>query len=610
LAAEGVEPIVVVSDHPEKYGPNDDLPESVAVHDRHDLDSVQRELRECKGISAMIYDQTCAAELHRKRKRGLVPYPNRRVVINELVCEGCGDCNVQSNCLSVLALETEFGRKRRINQSSCNQDFSCLDGFCPSFVSLIDADRTPKTPLASHELPKLPEPAPCRAGSAYNILIAGVGGTGVVTASGLVGLAAHLEGKFVLQLDQTGLAQKFGPVLSHVRIASERDRIHGMRIPHGQVDLLLGSDLMVATDKEPLAMLSAQRSSVVVNTHAEMPPRFVHEPEMDYPVERMLDELRHHSRPDVVATLDATRLASALLGDSIAANVFLLGFAFQKGLIPLSSQALYRALELFGRNVEMNKRTFDWGRYTAADPESVIAMAYGPDPAPMSVNDLVERRAAFLVDYQNEAYAARYRALVERVEATEQELAPESADLTLAAARSYFRLLAYKDEYEVARLHTTGEFLPSLKRHFGNGFKLRFHFAPPLISPTDPATGRPKKYEFGGWVLPILKLLARFKRLRGTVWDPFGRSAERKMERQLIADYEQLVDEVLDGLNPARMGLALEILGLAESIKGYGPIKEKSVARYRLRLNQLLARWRASSPKRSGSSVPAQASAA
>ena len=324
----------------------------------------------------------------------------------------------------------------------------------------------------------------------------------------------------------------------------------------------------------------------------------------------MLDELRHHSRPDGVATIDATRLASALLGESIAANVFLLGFAFQKGLIPLSSQALYRALELFGRNVEMNKRTFDWGRYTAADPESVIAMADGPDPAPMSVNDLVERRAAFLADYQDEAYADRYRALVERVEAAEQELAPESEDLTLAAARSYFRLLAYKDEYEVARLHTTGDFLPSLKRHFGRGFKLRFHFAPPLISPTDPETGRPKKYEFGGWVLPILRLLARFRRLRGTVWDPFGRSAERKMERQLIDDYEQLVDEVLEGLNPARMGIALEILALAESIKGYGPIKEKSVARYRLRLDELLARWRASSAARNGRSVTAQASAA
>jgi indolepyruvate ferredoxin oxidoreductase len=609
LAAEGVDPILVLSDHPEKYLERRDLPDSVTVHDRHHLISLQRELREKPGVSALIYDQTCAAELHRKRKRGLVPYPDRRVVINELVCEGCGDCNVQSNCLSVLALETEFGRKRRINQNSCNQDFSCLEGFCPSFVSLVGASRTPTTPLASHTLPELPEPERCQIGDAYNVLIAGVGGTGVVTASGLIGLAAHLEGREVLQLDQTGLAQKFGAVLSHVRIARDRDRIHGMRIPHGQVDLLLGADLMVATDTEPLAMLSASRSAVVVNSHEEMPPRFIHAPDMDYPASRMLDELRRHSRPNGLATLDATRLASALLGDSIAANVFLLGFAFQKGLIPLSSQSLYRALELFGRNVEMNKRTFDWGRYTAADPERVqeLAAGNGAVTEPASVDEFIDRRSAFLTDYQDAAYAARYRDRLDRVAETEQEVAPGSFELTLAVAKAYFRLLAYKDEYEVARLHTSGDFLPTLKQNFGEDFKLRFHFSPPLFAAIDPETGRPKKYEFGGWMLPVLRLMARLKFLRGTRFDPFGRSPERRAERQLIVEYEQLLDEILEGFEPRKFGLAVEILGLAESIKGYGPIKEQSIERYRSKLERLWTRWRARAQQPSAAAETASA---
>jgi indolepyruvate ferredoxin oxidoreductase len=341
-------------------------------------------------------------------------------------------------------------------------------------------------------------------------------------------------------------------------------------------------------------MLSAERSAVVVNTHEEMPPRFIHDPTMEYPAARMLDELRAHSRPNGLATLDATRLASALLGDSIAANVFLLGFAFQRGLIPLSSEALYRALELFGRDVEKNKRTFDWGRYTAADPERVeeLASAGAAKQSPDSIDEFIERRAGYLVDYQNEAYAARYRACLERVAETEQEVATESTELTLAVARAYFRLLAYKDEYEVARLHTTGDFLPTLRRNFGEDFKLRFHFSPPLVAGMDTETGRPKKYEFGGWMLPVLKVLARLKFLRGTRLDPFGRSQERRTERQLIVEYERLVDEVLEGFDPRKFGLAVEILGLAESIKGYGPIKDQSVVRYRRSLERLRARWR------------------
>jgi indolepyruvate ferredoxin oxidoreductase len=335
LEAEGVAPVIVVTDDPARYASRR-LPAGVPVHDRRELDRLQRELRTGKGVSALIYDQTCAAELHRKRKRGTIPTPDKRVVINDLVCEGCGDCNVQSNCLSVMALETEFGRKRRINQSSCNQDFTCLEGFCPSFVTLKGARRNPPRPLAHETLPRLPEPAPAAPRTVHNILIAGVGGTGVVTASGLLGLAAHLEGKHVRQLDQTGLAQKFGAVLSHVRIAEDPRRLHGMRIPAGHVDVLLGADIVVAAGKEPLAMLSDERSEVVVNVHEELPPGFIRDPDFALPARALTAALKTASRPDGVAVLDATRLAADLLGDSIGANVLMLGFAFQRGLLPVS----------------------------------------------------------------------------------------------------------------------------------------------------------------------------------------------------------------------------------------------------------------------------------
>ncbi len=399
------------------------------MHDRRYLDRLQRELREVKGVSALIYDQTCAAELHRKRKRGTIEAPDKRVVINELVCEGCGDCNVQSNCLSVMPLETEFGRKRRINQSSCNQDFSCLEGFCPSFVTLRGAKRNPPRPLASEVLPSLPEPPRAENGAVHNILIAGIGGTGVVTASGLLGLAAHLEGKHVVQLDQTGLAQKYGAVLSHVRISTDRSRLHGMRIPAGQVDLLLGADLVVAAGREPLSMLSSNRSAVIVNVHEELPPSFIRDPDFVFPGKKMLDALRTASRANGVATLDATRLASDLLGDSIGANVLMLGFAFQRGQLPVSGAALYRALELYGRNVEENKLAFDWGRFAAESPEQVerLATAREDDDQPSKTPaEAIARREAFLVQYQNRAYADRYRKLVDRVAAAEQRVRPGS----------------------------------------------------------------------------------------------------------------------------------------------------------------------------------------
>jgi len=598
--AEGVQPIMVVTDHPEKYSRGDALPAGIAVYHRKQLDRLQRELREKPGVSALIYDQECAAELHRKRKRNLAPTPNRRVFINELVCEGCGDCNIQSNCLSVMALETEFGRKRRINQSSCNQDFSCLEGFCPSFVTLEGAHRQPVMPLATETLPKLPEPEVAELGTVYNILIAGVGGTGVVTASGLLGLAAHLEGKLVLQLDQTGLAQKFGAVLSHVRIAPDREHAHGMRIPAGQVDLLLGADLIVAAENEPLSMLSSERAAVVVNTHEEMPPAFILEPDFSFPAQRLLHELKSRCRADQFSTLDATRLASALLGDSIAANVFMLGFAFQRGLLPLSGSALYRALELYGVNVEKNKRTFDWGRFTAVSPQEVDKMAGHVDLGAQQAEDLddvIARRETFLVQYQDRAYADKYLSWVARIAKLEDSVSPGASGLTETVARNYFKLLAYKDEYEVARLYSETQFFDSLRSNFGNDFKFTFHLSPPIFARPDPATGRPKKYEFGGWMLPVLKFLARLRGLRGTRFDPFSYTRERKLERQLIADYEQLLERLVAELDGPRLALATTLAALPESIRGFGPIKEAAIVAANELRDSKLAEWRAGSAR-------------
>jgi indolepyruvate ferredoxin oxidoreductase len=594
LVGEGVRPIVVVTDDPKKYAGANGLPPSVRVHHRRELDRLQRELREVRGVSALIYDQTCAAELHRKRKRGLVPTPDRRVVINELVCEGCGDCNVQSNCLSVVALETEFGRKRRINQSSCNQDFMCLNGFCPSFVTLRGAKRNPPRPLAATALPSLPEPKPVRPAGVYNVLIAGVGGTGVVTASGLLGLAAHLEGKAVHQLDQTGLAQKYGAVLSHVRIAADPALLHGMRIPAGQVDLLLGADLVVAAGKEPLSMLSSERSSVIVNTHEEMPSHFIRNPDFAFPGRALVAALRSAGRAGGVATLDATRLASALLGDSIGANVLMLGFAFQRGLLPVSGAALYRALELYGRNVDENKLAFDWGRFAAESPAEVERLATardGAEPPAQSLAEAIERRSEFLVAYQDRAYAERYRGRIAEIAAVEQRVRPGSEALADAVARNYFAVLAYKDEYEVARLHTDSAFLEGVKRNFGAAVRMSFHLSPPLFARIDPATGRPKKYELGPWVLPVLRLLAKLRWLRGSKLDPFGMSADRRLDRALLERYERLLDRIARELDESRFEIALELARLPERVRGYGPIKAAAAARARSAEDELWRRW-------------------
>ena len=593
LLAEGVRQIVVVTDQLGRYGGQTSLPAGVSAYHRRELNAVQRELREVSGVSALIYDQTCAAELRRRRRRDQAQDPARWVTINPLVCEGCGDCNAVSNCLSVVQLETEFGRKRAINQSACNKDFSCLEGFCPSFVVLEGVTRKASEVVDSSQLPDLPEPQVAQ-GTPYNVLIAGIGGTGVSTVGAILGMAAHLEGRCVLALDQTGMAQKFGAVLSHVRIGDSQEHLHSPRIPAGSVDLLLGADLIVATHDESLAKLSAERTSAVVNTHEEMTAAFIFDRDLEYQGVSMLSTLARKCRGEALGTIDATGLATALLGDGIFANLFLVGVASQKGLLPVSATAVERAIELNIVALEQNRAAFRWGRQAALDPELVERFA-GPAPTlqPMaeSLDEVISCRERFLESYQNAKYASRYRALVERVKEVERRMQPGSTVLSDTVARSYFKLLAYKDEYEVARLHAKTTFLNDAMSKFTGKAKLKFYLSPPLIARLDPETGRPRKYEFGGWILPVFRVLASLRFLRGTPLDPFGYLAERRADRRLIVDFESLLARILEEVDPSRLELAIELARLPQSIRGYGPVKQIAMQSVEALEAELLEAW-------------------
>ncbi len=609
LVAEGVGRVVIVSEHPGKYAGDAGVPPAVNVFGRDELDRVQIQLRGHKGVSALIYDQACAAETRRKRKRGLAPTPERRVVINDLVCEGCGDCNAQSNCLSVLPLETELGRKRTIDQSACNRDYSCLKGFCPSFVTLRGAAprrRELKLPA------DLPMPATASRTGAFNIVIAGVGGTGVVTSGRVLALAAHLEGKSVVGLAQTGLAQKFGAVLSHVRIAdSAAELCGGPRVAEGQTDLLLASDLMVAAAQSALTLLAPDRSAIVVDSHHGLPPAFIHERDLEFPARALLAALEERGRSDSFTVFDATRYATELLGDAMLANVVILGAALQLGLLPVSEAAIDRAFEQFGSAAEKNRRALTLGRYAAHDPAGLESMCGSRRPAPQPLDDvdaLIEHRKAFLTDYQDAAYADRYAALVERIRAKETSVAPGSTALMAAVAREYFRLLAYKDEYEVARLFTQSGFIEQLQADYEGPMRLSLHLAPPLLSRIDPTSGRPRKLEFGPWIFVVLRLLARLRRLRGGPFDFFGYGRERRMERQLLRDYEALLTQLGDELDATRLPLAVALAELPKEIRGFGPVKAAAVARAASEKAELLAEWQAAGAARTTdrAAVPAQ----
>jgi indolepyruvate ferredoxin oxidoreductase len=597
IAAEGVTPIVVVTDEPKKYPHGTAWAPGVTIRHRDDLDAVQRELRETQGVSALIYDQTCASEKRRRRKRNEFPDPARRAVINEMVCEGCGDCSVKSNCLSVEPLETEYGRKRAINQSSCNKDFSCLKGFCPSFVT-VEGGRLKKGKSGSQAVEEFEvQPPPAAALSAsYGILVTGIGGTGVITIGQIVGMAAHLEGKGVAVLDMSGLAQKYGAVMSHVQVAPRPEDVHATRLDTGGAHLVLGCDLVVTASTESVAKMAPGRTRAVVNASVTPTAEFVKNPNWQLPgsdLQRDIAETTQAS--DFVA---ATELATALMGDAIATNMFMLGYAYQKGWIPLSGESLERAIELNGVAVEFNKKSFVWGRRAAADLERVRRIATPADVIPIdqrfsrNLDELVERRVKFLTDYQNAGYAQRYRSLVEKVRKVEGERV-NSSKLAEAVARNYHRLLAYKDEYEVARLHANGQFERKIAGMFEGDYKTVFYLAPPLLARADPLTGEPRKLRFGPWVLKVFKLLQHLKAVRGTALDVFGYTVERRMERALIAEYEDTVERLLAGLTPQNHALASQIASIPEEMRGFGYIKKRNVDAARKKRDELLARFRA-----------------
>jgi len=602
--AEGVKKIIVVTDEPDKYASNTAWAPGVTIRHRDELDKVQRELREIKGVSALIYDQTCAAEKRRRRKRGTFPDPAKRAFINDLVCEGCGDCGIVSNCVSVKPLETEFGRKRVIDQSSCNKDFSCVKGFCPSFVTVEGGGlrKAEKQQVTSSEIDimdpaaGLAEPSGPAINGTYNILVTGIGGTGVITVGALLGMAAHIEGKGASILDQTGLAQKNGAVMSHVRIAQSPEELAGTRIPNRQTDLVVGCDLVVAAGKDALQTYDLGRTIAIVNDHVVPVAAFTLTPDLAMDRDTLTGLMAESLGREQAEFINSTKIATALMGDSIAANLFLLGFAFQRGTIPLSLKSIESAIELNGIAVEANKRSFAWGRKTAASRKKVEEIALPKAAADVveieTVDTIIERRREFLKGYQNNRYAKRYLKLVEITRAAEEKANPGSTRLTEAVARYFFKLMAYKDEYEVARLYTDGSFTKKLNGQFEGDFKVKYHLAPPVFAKTNPETGHLIKKEFGPWMMSAFGLLAKFKGLRGTPLDPFGKSEERKNERALIKEYAATLSELCGELTADNLALAVEIAEVPEHIRGYGHVKERHLGAARTMREDLLSRFK------------------
>lgn len=626
LAAEGVARIALVSDQPERYaggaGSAGGLAAGVSIHHRDALDRVQRELREYPGVSVLIYDQTCAAEKRRRRKRGILPDPAVRPFINSRVCEGCGDCSTQSHCVSILPLETAFGRKRQIDLSTCNKDFSCLKGFCPAFVTVEGGSlRTavlpdnPDHPVHPDSTPGgdpaagLPEPVPPALEHPWNLYVTGIGGTGIVTIGALLGMAAHSEGKGVSVLDMTGLAQKNGAVTSHVRIAAAPECLHAVRIAAGAAHLVLGGDLVVAAAGDALSKMAPGITRAVLNYPPAPTLDFTRNPDHVLPVAAMLADIRAacgdapdsqtppataHPQPPAVWTVEASRLATALLGDALAANLFLLGYAWQKGLIPLSREALDAALVLNGAAVAMNRAAFAWGRRAAVEPGAVAAAAAKADAPPDRTAEpppddetrtlpetfaqALALRLRHLAAYQNPALAARFQETLAQVEAQEAKVMPGHHRLTEVVMRVWHRLLTPKDEYEVARLYTDGVFDAEIARQFTGKPRIVYHLVIPFFARRNPEAGRPEKRRFGPWLRPFLRGLAALRAIRGRWYDPFARQAERRWERQLAADYARTLERLCRDLSPANYETALALAALPERIRGFGHIKEQAAA--------------------------------
>ncbi|MFO1261508.1 MAG: indolepyruvate ferredoxin oxidoreductase family protein [Sphingomonadaceae bacterium] len=592
---EGAKRIVLLSDYPEKHMHNPAIPNYVEIRHRDRIDEVQRELREVPGCTVLIYEQTCAAEKRRRRKIGTFPNPQKRLFIAKEVCEGCGDCSVQSTCVSIVPVETAMGRKRAIDQSSCNKDYSCANGFCPSFITVYGAE--PKKPealtLDESLFSALPEPA--RAVSpqgSYNILIAGIGGTGVITVGALVAMAAHMEGLAVSSFDMTGLSQKNGAVYSHMRISPIRNQLTTQRLSRGEADLLLAFDLIAGMGGEAVPTLGMGRTRALVNSDTSPTMAFQFNREWRADTRLLFDRLGKSIGAEAVTTTDATKLALAILGDTIGANLFLLGQAVQQGLLPVGPDAIEQAVKLNNVAVQFNLRAFRLGRLHAVEPARVEQLAQSAAPAapklPETLEEVIAHRSMHLTAYQDAALAERYRALVDKVRAHEETAMPGQQGLSRIVARNYAKLLAYKDEYEVARLLTRESLAAELASTFAAGGKIALNLAPPFLNGAL-VNGRPRKKEFGRWIVPLLRVLARMKILRGSALDLFGYTAERRAERAMIAEYEALVEEALAALTPANHAAAMILLNAVDEVRGFGPVKEVAMETYHRRLPELRA---------------------
>ena len=572
LAAEGVARTVVVSEIPEQVN---GLAPGAELFGRDHLERVQRELREAPGVTALIYDQRCAIEKRRLRRKGALQPIAARVFINERVCEGCGDCVAQSQCAAVLPVETPLGTKRRIDQSACNADLSCLDGFCPSFVTLEGA-RPRVLPAPEIDLSALPEPNLPALSEAAEIVVTGIGGAGVITVGAILGMAAHLEGRGCSVLDNTGIARKGGAVSSHIRLGEHPGELHGTRIAHGQATLLMGGDLVVSAESSTLSLLGPN-TQVMLNSDAVPTLNQRLDPMAEFDPTPLRCAIERTVGAETVGAIPATRIAERLLGDAIFANMVLLGAAWQRGTIPLSRGAIERAIELNGNAATENQRAFALGRMAVHD-FSRIDTIVNSSAAKKSLDDLIAHRVAFLTAYQDAAYAQRYASLVTKARVAESTCGVSGDALARAVADGHFRLLAVKDEYEVARLYTDGEFQRELESRFEGPWRMHYHLAPPLLSRTDPNTGRPRKIRFGPWLGPVLSVLARLRGLRGSWLDPFGHTAERRLERKLLADYEHSLGAALAGLTRESHAKAVELASRPTRMRGFGPVKAANIA--------------------------------
>ncbi len=595
VTALGARRVVVTSDDPQRYEDQPAFARGVEIHHRRELERLQLELRDTQGVTVLIHDQTCAAEKRRRRKRGQFPDPDKRLFINDQVCEACGDCSVQANCVSLQTRKTEFGNKRKIDQSTCNKDYRCVDGFCPSFVTVLGGKlrKAQTAELGDSLFQGLPTPARPEFDQAYAIMINGIGGTGVVTIGAVLGMAAHLEDKAISIYDQTGFAQKGGAVQSHLRIGHRQQDITSLPIGPGDADLIIGCDLVVTASESSMRSIRHGHTKAVVNTDPVATAALQLVRDFELPSSALIQGIADVLGDDL-ATIDASKIANALTGNSIASNMFLVGFAFQKGWLPLGEEAILKAIEINGVSVPFNQGAFRLGRVAAHDIGRITTLiekqlnAGKPDVAE-TPEQALQRRIDHLSAYQDKAYAQRYLELVHRTRQIEQEKTPGRTELTEAVMRNYFKLMAYKDEYEVARLYTDGKFVESLKQQFDGDYKLKFNLAPPLLSKRDPVTGHLRKKEFGPWVFKAFGVLAKLKGLRGTAFDIFGYTAERRQERQLIVDYRDTIESLLTQLSEANHDIAVKIAHLPAEIRGYGHVKEAAMHKVADHKQQLLA---------------------